>query len=146
MSAEKISFAGAVGIGFKKFLNFRGVASRREYWFFVLFTVLVSLVLGTVDQILVPSSTMAQEAFLAALEANPENLDLGLLQAALAENLSATPISNIAGFIYGIPLFTSMVRRMRDAGFGAWWLLLGWVPLFTFIITLLPTKNQKAAQ
>jgi uncharacterized membrane protein YhaH (DUF805 family) len=143
MSSEKISFAGSVAVGFKKIVNFRGVAGRREYWFFVLFTILLGLVVGTLDQILFPVSTSAQDAFRAALEANPKNIDLNLLQAALDENLSGTPISNIVGFIYGLPLFTATVRRMRDAGFGAWWLLLSWVPLFTFIVTLMPSKPAK---
>lgn len=143
MSADKITFAGAVGVGFKKFLNFRGVANRREYWFFVLFTVLVSVVVGTLDQIFIPASTTAQDAFLASIEQNPSTFNAQLFQAAIQESLDASPISNAASIIYGIPLLTAMVRRMRDAGFGAWWLLLSWVPLFTFIVTLQPTKAKK---
>jgi uncharacterized membrane protein YhaH (DUF805 family) len=141
-SAEKLSFAGAVAIGFKKFLNFRGVASRREYWFFVLFTVLVSLVIGTLDAILFPATTEATDALALALAQQPDTLNMELVNAAIAESINATPLSNIAGIVYGIPLLTATVRRMRDAGFGAWWLLLSWVPFFTLILTLLPTKPK----
>ena len=144
LRSKKISFAGAVRIAFRKYFNFRGVASRREYWFFVLFTILVSIVLGTVDQILTPASTVAADAFALSVEQNPTSINFELLNASLAESANATPISNFAGLITLLPLITAMVRRMRDAGFGAWWLLLSWVPLFISIITLLPTKQKPA--
>jgi uncharacterized membrane protein YhaH (DUF805 family) len=142
MNNQKMSFAAAIGVCFKKYLVFRGVAARREYWYFVLFTLLVSLVLGVVDQIIFPAPTVAADALAAALEADPANLNLDLLNAALLESFQATPISNFAGLVYGLPLFAAQVRRMRDAGFGAWWLLLSWVPFFTFVVTLLPTKSK----
>lgn len=142
MEKTKLTFAGAIGVCFKKFLNFRGVAARREYWFFVLFTVLVSVVIGTLDAILFPSTTEATDALALALDQQPETLNMDLLNAAIAESINATPLSNLAGIVYGIPLLTATVRRMRDAGFGAWWLLLSWVPFFTLILTLLPTKPK----
>lgn len=142
MDNLKLTFAGAIGICFKKFIDFRGVASRREYWFFVLFTVLVSLVIGTIEQIILPPVTVAADALALALEQDPENLNFELLNAAFAESINATPISNLFGLITGIPLITAMVRRMRDAGFSAWFLLLSWVPFLTFIFTVLPTKPK----
>ncbi|WP_138315384.1 DUF805 domain-containing protein [Rhodoluna limnophila] len=138
-----MTFAGAIKVCLTKFADFRGVATRREYWYFVLFTVLVSLVLSTVDGLIFPPVTTAQDAFLASLEANPETLDAALLNAALMESWNATPISNLVGFILGIPLLAALVRRMRDAGFSAWWMLLSWVPLLTFIFSLLPTKTAE---
>jgi uncharacterized membrane protein YhaH (DUF805 family) len=141
MENTKLSFAGAIATCFRKFINFRGVASRREYWFFVLFTILVSLVVGTIDQIVFPAPTVAADALAAAIEEDPANLTMDLLNAALLESFNATPISNFVGAIYGIPLFAAMVRRMRDAGFSAWFLLLSWVPFLTFIFTVLPTRT-----
>jgi uncharacterized membrane protein YhaH (DUF805 family) len=145
MSTEKISFAAAIGICLKKFFNFRGVAGRREYWYFVLFLILVSLVVGTIEQIVLPPVTVAADALAAALEEDPENLKFELINAAFVESVEATPISNLIGIITALPLLTAMVRRMRDAGFSAWFLLLSWVPLFTFIVTLLPSKPAKKA-
>lgn len=137
-----MSFAAAIGVCFKKYLDFRGVAARREYWYFVLFTLLVGMVVGVFDQMLFPAPTVAADALASALETNPANLNLDLLNAALLESFQATPIGNFAGLVYGIPLFAAQVRRMRDAGFGAWWLLLSWVPFFTVIVTILPTKAK----
>ena len=147
MSSEKISFAAAVGIAFKKFFNFRGVASRREYWFFILFFVLVSLVSGQLDQILFPElsqkATESADALFAYIEGNPTVADWTLFQQALADATRATPIGNLVSLATLFPLLTATVRRMRDAGFGGWWLLLIWVQLFTFIVTLRPTKKAE---
>jgi uncharacterized membrane protein YhaH (DUF805 family) len=142
MEKTKLTFAGAIAICFRKFANFRGVAGRREYWYFVLFTVLLSLVIGTLDAILFPSTTVATDALALALAEQPGSLNMEMFNAALAETINATPLSNLAGIVYGIPLLTATVRRMRDAGFSAWFLLLGWVPFFTLILTLLPTKPK----
>ena len=146
MSSEKISFAAAVGIALKKYVDFRGVASRREYWFFILFIVLLTLVTGQLDQIVFPElaqkATDSANALFSYVEANPTVADWNLFSTALADAMNSTPISNFVGLATFLPLLTVTVRRMRDAGFGGWWLLLIWLQLFTFVITLLPTKRK----
>ncbi|MEY4262669.1 MAG: hypothetical protein RLY88_377 [Actinomycetota bacterium] len=146
---EKISFAGAVKRGLQKYVNFRGVATRAEYWYFVLFVVLLTLVSGTFDQIAFPElmskAQQSADALMAQLQANPGEPNLALFQKALADNFAATPISNFVGLATGIPLLTVQVRRMRDAGFGGWWLLLVWLNIFTFIVCLLPSKARPSA-
>ena len=44
-----MTFVDAIKNGFVNFANFRGRAGRAEFWYWVLFYVLVSLVAGTVD-------------------------------------------------------------------------------------------------
>lgn len=44
-----MDFVGAIKAGFKNYVNFRGTATRPEYWYWILFTVLVGIVLGAVD-------------------------------------------------------------------------------------------------
>lgn len=147
MSSEKISFAAAVGTGLKKYFIFRGVATRREYWFFILFFVLLSLVSGQLDQIFYPElakkATDSADALFAYLETNPTAANWNLFNAAITDAMNSTPIGNFVGFATFFPLLTVTVRRMRDAGFGGWWLALIWVQLFVFIITLRPTKTPK---
>jgi len=144
---QKLTFAGAIAICFKKFIDFRGVASRREYWYFVLFFVLLSLVTGQIDQIMFPElsrrATESAEALFAYIETNPTVADWALFERALSDATKATPIGNFASFVAFFPLLSATVRRMRDAGFGGWWILLIWFQLFTFIVTLLPTKKLK---
>lgn len=149
MENQKLTFAGAIGVCFKKFIDFRGVASRREYWYFILFILLVSIVSGQADQILFTElnlqATAAMDAFLRQIEAAPTVFDAQLFQQAVATSIDASPISNFTGLITLLPLFTVTVRRMRDAGFGGWWYLLIWLQLFTFIVTLLPSKPKPGA-
>jgi len=44
-----MDFVGAIQAGFKNYANFKGVASRAEYWYFVLFLFLAGLVLSFID-------------------------------------------------------------------------------------------------
>lgn len=45
-----MTFVDAIKSGFINYVNFRGRASRPEFWYWALFYVLVSLVAGTIDQ------------------------------------------------------------------------------------------------
>jgi len=45
-----MDFVGAVRAGFKNYVNFRGTATRPEYWYWVLFTALVSIVANAIDR------------------------------------------------------------------------------------------------
>jgi uncharacterized membrane protein YhaH (DUF805 family) len=44
-----MDFVGAIKAGFKNYANFRSVASRPEYWYWYLFTVLAGIVLFAFD-------------------------------------------------------------------------------------------------
>ena len=114
MENQKLSFAGAIGVCFKKFVNFRGVASRREYWYFILFIVLLSIVLGQVDQIVFPELTQratdSAEALLSYLETAPANVDWTMFSKAMSDSIDASPISNFVSFITLLPLLTVTVR------------------------------------
>lgn len=47
-----MGFIGAVGSGFNNYANFEGRALRSEYWYWVLFLVIVSVVTTVVDAII----------------------------------------------------------------------------------------------
>ena len=51
-----MSFVGAISSGFKNFVNFKGKASRSQYWYWVLFTLLLALVLGTIEGVIWPTA------------------------------------------------------------------------------------------
>jgi len=46
-----MDFVGAISAGFRNFTNFRGVAKRSEYWYWVLFTVLASITASALDKL-----------------------------------------------------------------------------------------------
>lgn len=108
----KITFVDAVRSGFVNFRKFKGVASRREYWFFVLFTVLLGIVLSTIESIIWPPVETTD-----VLEALNQ----------------PTPLSSAAGIILLLPSLSLTSRRIRDAGWSGKWLLLYLAPIVTLI-------------
>jgi uncharacterized membrane protein YhaH (DUF805 family) len=108
-----MTFAGAIKACFIKFADFRGTATRPEFWYFALFAALVGIVLSTLDSIFWPTTG-----------------DLTNLAAAT----SFSPLSDTAGLILFLPQLAVSVRRYRDAGFSAKWLLLWLVPIGLVLI------------
>lgn len=108
----KMTFVGAIKSGFVNFRKFKGTASRREYWFFVLFTVLLGIVLSTIESIIWPPVETA-------------NVIDALNQ--------PTPLSSIAGLILLIPSLSLSSRRIQDAGWSGKWLLLYLAPIVTLV-------------
>jgi uncharacterized membrane protein YhaH (DUF805 family) len=109
-----MNFVDSVKSGLKNFVNFRGKASRSEFWYWVLFRILLSLVLGTVENAIWPA-TMATS---------------GDLATDLAAALSApTPLTSIATLLFFLPDLSVLARRFHDAGFSAKWLLLQLAPV-----------------
>ncbi len=92
----------------RKYAVFEGRARRREYWFFVLFYILISVVLAVVDRML---GTYVEAYGMGALGAL---FCLGLL----------------------IPSIAVGVRRLHDTGRSGWWLLIGFIPLIGMIVLI----------
>ena len=94
----------------KKYADFSGRASRSEYWYFVLFYFLISIVLSIVDAV---TGTL-----------NP-NTGVGLL-------------SGVFALAMIVPSISVNVRRLHDIDRSGWWLLLifaiviGWIVLLVF--------------
>jgi uncharacterized membrane protein YhaH (DUF805 family) len=92
----------------KKYAVFQGRARRKEYWFFVLFSTIVVLVLGVVDGML--------GLF------DPET-GMGLLGA-------------IYSLAVLVPSIAVGVRRLHDTDRSGWWLLIAFIPLIGAIVLL----------
>ena len=75
------------------YASFSGRASRSEYWFWVLFTLIVQLVTGIMDGFIFGSE------------------------------FGTGTISNIAAVIYFLPGLAVWVRRLHDVGKSGWWIL-----------------------
>ena len=54
-----MNFGQAIGSGFKNYIVFEGRACRSEFWFWVLFTVLVSIATGILDAVLLPGNEIS---------------------------------------------------------------------------------------
>ena len=90
----------------KKYAVFEGRAGRKEYWFFILFNILISMALGYVDWL--------------TGNINPET-GLGIL-------------SGIYALGVMIPGMAVSVRRLHDTDRSGWWLLITFVPVIGAIV------------
>jgi uncharacterized membrane protein YhaH (DUF805 family) len=111
----KVTFAGAIKSAFVKFAQFRGVSTRPEYWYFVLFSVLMALVLGTIDSVIWPP--VQTDDVLEALN-------------------QPTPFSNIFAIVLLVPSLAVTSRRIRDAGWSGKWLWSLLLPIVPFVFGL----------
>ncbi len=104
----KMTFADAVKSGLKNFSNFKGTATRTEFWYFYLFNVLLNMVTTTFDSLFTGS-------------------DLAMA--------GAGPIYTITNIALVLPNLSLAIRRFHDAGLSAKWLLLWALPVITFFTT-----------
>lgn len=92
----------------KQYAVFTGRARRKEYWFFVLFNIIIFIVLSLVDQ------ALGLRGFVATL---------GLL-------------SSLYWLAVIIPTIAVAVRRLHDIGRTGWWLLLAFIPVIGSVVLL----------
>ncbi|THF67816.1 DUF805 domain-containing protein [Deinococcus sp. Arct2-2] len=101
-----------------RFKDFSGRSRRREYWMFVLFNWIRTLVIGFIDRRL-------------GLDFGVENLQIGILGV-------------IQSLILFIPGLAVGIRRMHDIGRSGWWSLLVLIPLIggIWLIVLDATDSE----
>jgi len=100
----------------KKYAEFSGRSQRAEYWYFVLFNIIIAFVLGFIDGI------------------------IGTFDPVSGYGL----ISGLYTLAVLIPGIAVGVRRLHDVGKSGWMLLIGLIPLIGFIwlIILMVTDSN----
>jgi uncharacterized membrane protein YhaH (DUF805 family) len=105
----------------KKYAVFNGRARRKEYWYFVLFYIIITIVLVVIDRVIGSFSAEAGIGLLGGL------YTLAVL----------------------IPSIAVAVRRLHDTDRSGWWLLIALIPLIGAIVLLVflvqdgkPGENQ----
>lgn len=106
----------------KKYAVFSGRSRRKEYWWFVLFNVIIVIVLSGLSRI-----------------------------GAGTNSNSVSPISTVFSCISGLyglavllPTLGVVVRRLHDIGKSGWWILIGLIPLVgeIWLLILMLTDSQ----
>jgi uncharacterized membrane protein YhaH (DUF805 family) len=92
----------------KKYADFSGRARRSEYWYFVLFYLLIYIVLAIVDRVTGTVSSNSSVGLLTGL------FSLGML----------------------IPSLSVLVRRLHDTDHSGWWVFISLIPLIGAIVLL----------
>jgi uncharacterized membrane protein YhaH (DUF805 family) len=111
-SPGKTTFVDAVVSGFRNTTNFRGVASRHDFWYWILFVFLIRLVTTTADAFIYPE------------DVNLNTTAVGLQQ--MASEMATAVQHSLASVTFGVeilflvPTLAVTVRRFRDAGWKTW--------------------------
>ncbi len=112
MQNFKQYFIGAIK---NHYADFNGKATRREYWYFVIFSLILSIAFATIDVLIINPMLLGATPL--------QSAQGGLLQFAYA----------LAVFL---PSLSIGVRRLHDLKKSGWWLLLAFVPLVGPIILI----------
>jgi len=107
----------------KRYAEFSGRSRRMEFWMWVLFTVIVSVVLGVIDGILGFSTTRSS-----------------MSTSATGAGFSTMSSIGILGGIWSlgtlIPSIAVSVRRLHDTDRSGWWILLPALPYLAGIVVI----------
>ena len=101
-------------IALKKYAEFSGRSRRKEYWFFVLFYILLTIVFTFVDVM------------------------TGLFDPVAAIGL----FSGVFALAMLIPALAVSVRRLHDTDRSGWWFLINFIPLIGAIVFLVFTVQD----
>ena len=118
-AVKKINMLDAVKLFFKNYFNFRGRASRSEFWWFALAYFIVAIIIGTLEG-------LVQGIYYAGSGIASNLLSLALMIGQLSLN----------------------ARRLQDRGHSGWWQLAPLVPiipLIYFSILLIATESPANA-
>lgn len=102
-----MGFTGAVRTVFSKYATFSGRARRREYWYWALFMILLTIV------------TTAADISLGTIDDSGNGL-----------------IGTVVTLALLLPGLAVTARRLHDTDRRGWWILIGFIPLIGFIVLL----------
>ena len=128
-----MNFTQSISTCMRKYVTFSGRATRSEFWWFYLFTVLVNLVATSQASSFVPTLLDGQDM--------TENESSYFLN-----NFFFLYLSTITSLILLLPSLAVAVRRLHDVGRSGWWILIaftviGIIPLLIWYVT--DTKDEE---
>lgn len=112
-----MSFKDAIKTCFSKYADFSGRARRSEYWYWTLFNILVSAILGGINGGITSAINLGSAGDLKA-------------------NLMSSGLAGLWSIAVLIPSLAVVVRRLHDVGKSGWYYLLMFIPIIGWIIVL----------
>ena len=104
-----MNFWEATASGFKRYFDFKGRATRSEFWYFLLFFILAYVVVWLIDHL-----------FLLPI-LNLKDLPFGdLLPGGYVDNYVGITVL-LYRPVMAIPTLSVTVRRLHDVGKSGWW-------------------------
>lgn len=118
-SSVRVGFLKAIKLGFANYFNFSGRSSRSEYWFFVLFNLMVYVFC----------------IYAPILFKSPELGEVTVM------------IFFIFKFFIFIPALSLTVRRLHDIDNRGWWVLIGFIPILgQLALIIMHTREGNAKE
>lgn len=109
---QRMGFGESVSSVMGKYATFEGRAPRSEYWWWVLFTILIQWASSVVDMVIFGGYSFVEYG----------SMDV------------FTPITSLVGIALLIPSIAVGARRFHDMGRTGWWLLIGLTGIGALII------------
>jgi uncharacterized membrane protein YhaH (DUF805 family) len=107
MERGAMGFTDAIKTGFQKYIGFSGRAARSEYWYWVLFVILVQIVAWLIDMTLFGFNTTG-----------------------------VNPIGALASLALLLPGLAVSIRRLHDIDRVGWWIFLALIPIVGAIVLI----------
>ena len=111
---------------FRKYADFKGRASRSEYWWFTLFVLLVSIASGLLGDAVSGGDAVCGRDLVCEGDAFSGG-------DAVSGGDAASVLVDLALFL---PYLAASARRLHDIGRSGWWQLVGFVPLIGWLVML----------
>ncbi len=108
-----------------RYAQFTGRATRSEFWYFMLFSMIVSIILSILDSVLGTGYTYEIS------EVVLETTSVAAASATTEQTIGY--MSTLYSFAILIPTIAVSIRRLHDSGKSGWWLLIGIIPIVNFI-------------
>lgn len=126
-------FVESVRLSLGRYVDFAGRSQRREYWWFLLFSFVVSTIASRLEAELALPFADVRDGFLdgAGLVSVSRALDL-VPTFVLVDGLSS--LVALALFIPGLAV---AVRRLHDLDMSGWWLLIVAVPFIGAVVLII---------
>jgi uncharacterized membrane protein YhaH (DUF805 family) len=109
-----MSFMTAAQTALSKYATFTGRARRSEYWWFVLFYVIVAVLATAIDAV-----------------------------AGLPQTAGSGPVALVAALALLLPNLAVTARRLHDTGRSGWWMLLSLIPLGGLVVLFFALQDSK---
>jgi len=111
----------------KKFFQAEGRASRKEFWYFILFSIIINFVVGVAGEILGIMYMIPVEV--------PTVIESGEM-VNMVQNIPINIFQVMFGLVMMFPSMAISIRRLHDIGKSGWWYLVGLIPLIGAIVLL----------
>lgn len=113
-----MTFGESIKTCFAKFVTWQGRASRSEYWFFVLFELIVLAVAAMLDNVLGTSFKFVNPA------------------TGMEQSLGYGYLYMLSALVMLLPALAVMVRRLHDTNRSGWWYWIALIPIVGVILLL----------